>query len=49
MAGGGGTALSKLEAAIRGFQARELDPVDDDPKRMRTLIDALELEFSVRA
>jgi hypothetical protein len=46
MLGEGGTPLSKLEAAIREFQARELDPSEDDPKRMRTLIDAMELEFS---
>src|SRR5260370_2453340 len=42
----GETPLSKLQAAVGEFQARELDPSDDDPKRMRSLIDALELEFS---
>src|SRR5712671_4246716 len=46
MQGEGGTPLSKLEAAIREFQARELDSGDDDPKRLRAAIDALELEFS---
>jgi hypothetical protein len=45
MLGVGGTPLSKLEASIREFQAREHDPGDDDPKRMRSLMDALELEF----
>src|SRR5438445_12493018 len=46
MQGEGGTPLSKLEAAIREFQARELDSGDDDPKRLRAAIDALEGEFS---
>src|SRR2546425_9359337 len=46
MQGAGGTPLSKLEAAIREFQARELDSGDDDPKRLRAAIDALEGEFS---
>ncbi len=44
MSGEGGTPLSKLEAAVRAFQASR-DSADDDPKRMRSLIDALELEF----
>ena len=46
MLGEGGTPLSELEAAVREFQSRELDSSDDDPKRMRALMDALELEFS---
>ncbi|TMC00957.1 MAG: hypothetical protein E6J40_00720, partial [Chloroflexi bacterium] len=37
--------LSKLEAAVREFQARELDPTEDDPKRVRAVIDGLEVEF----
>src|SRR5712664_3479317 len=44
MSGEGGTPLSKLEAAVRAFQASR-DSTDDDPRRMRALIDALELEF----
>src|SRR5260370_12656160 len=40
------TPLSELEAAVRKFHAREVEAPDDDPKRMRSLIDALELEFS---
>src|SRR5260370_31078620 len=46
MLGEGGTPRSKREAAIREFQARGVDPSEDDPRRMRTLIDAMELEFS---
>src|SRR4029077_4029816 len=46
MQGEGGTPLSKLEAAVREFQAREVEPTDDNPKRMRALMDALEAEFS---
>jgi hypothetical protein len=46
MTGEGGTALSKLGAAVGEFQAREIDPSDDDPKRLRAFMDALELEFS---
>jgi hypothetical protein len=46
MQGEGGTPLSKLEAAVREFQAREVEPSDEDPKRMRALMDALEAEFS---
>jgi len=45
MVGIGVTSLSKLEVAIRDFH-REHEPVDDDPKRLRAAIDALELEFS---
>jgi len=41
--------LSRLEEAVRDFQRGEPDPIDDDPKRMRAVIDALELEFSSTA
>src|SRR4030081_445556 len=44
MVGEGGTALSKLEAAVREFQAREERRVDS--KGLRVVIDALESEFS---
>ena len=37
--------LAKLEAAVREFQARELDATEDDPRRVRALIDGLEVEF----
>src|SRR5476651_2301716 len=46
MSGVGGTALSKLEHALREFQRREPDPSDDDPKRLRAVQDGLEFEFS---
>src|SRR5229473_2096788 len=46
MLGEGGTPLSKLEAAVREFQARE-ERVD--LKGFRAVIDALEGEFSVEA
>ena len=45
MLGEGGTPLSRLEAAVREFQAREDRRVD--PKRLRALIDALDCEFAV--
>ncbi|TMD34356.1 MAG: DUF222 domain-containing protein [Chloroflexi bacterium] len=44
MLGQGGTALSKLEADVREFLARDDRRVD--PKRLRVVIDALEGEFS---
>src|SRR3981081_3601132 len=47
MSGEGGTALSKLEAAAREFQAREDRPVDNF--RLRAVIDGLEGEFSTNA
>src|SRR4030088_3247079 len=47
MSGEGGTALSKLEAAFREFQAREDRPVDNF--RLRAVIDGLEGEFSSNA
>src|SRR5471032_2212651 len=49
MSGVGGTALSKLEQALRDFQRREPDPNDDDPKRLRAVVDGLEFEFSSMA
>jgi len=45
MVGVGVTPLSKLEEAIRDFR-RDHEPSDDDPKRLRAVIDAMELEFS---
>src|SRR2546427_7214411 len=45
MVGVGVTSLSRLEAAIRDFH-RGHEPREDDPKRLRAAIDALELEFS---
>src|SRR6266849_7735345 len=45
MEGVGVTSLSKLEQAVRDFH-RDHEPSDDDPKRLRATIDALELEFS---
>jgi hypothetical protein len=47
MLGEGGSALSKLEAAVREFQAREDRRVD--PKRLRAVIDGLEGESSAEA
>jgi uncharacterized protein DUF222 len=48
MVGVGVTSLSRLEEAIRDFH-RDHEPSDDDPKRLRAAIDALELEFSSMA
>ncbi len=45
MLGEGGTPLSTLEETIRDFH-RDHEPSDDDPKRLRAAIDALELDFS---
>jgi hypothetical protein len=44
MSGEGGTPLSKLQEAVREFQARDERRVD--PKGLRSVIDALECEFS---
>ena len=44
MVGEGGTPLSRLEAAVREFQARQDRRVD--PKGLRSVIDALEGEFA---
>jgi hypothetical protein len=46
MAGEGGTPLSRLESAVREFEARDQELNDDDPKRLRAVIDALERQFS---
>jgi hypothetical protein len=45
MSGEGGTALSKLEAAAREFQAREERAVD--LKEFRAIIDALKNELAL--
>jgi hypothetical protein len=47
MLGEGGTPLSRLQAAVREFQAREERRVD--PRELRVVIDALEGEFSTNA
>ncbi len=47
MLGEGGTPLSKLQAAVREFQARDDRRVD--PKDLRAVIDALEGEFAAEA
>ena len=47
MSGVGGTPLSKLQAAVREFQAREERRVDS--KGLRAVIDALEGEFAGEA
>src|SRR6266568_328241 len=44
MLGEGGTSLSRLQAAVREFQAREERRVD--PETLRGVIDALEGEFA---
>src|SRR6202165_1681865 len=41
--------LDKLLAAIHEYQTRELDPADDDLRRLRAGIDGLEGEFSAMA
>src|SRR5712692_10094164 len=45
MVGVGVTSLSRLEEAVSDFH-RDHEPSDDDPKRLRAVIEALELEFS---
>jgi hypothetical protein len=49
MLGEGGTPLEKLLAAIRDYQARDLDPSEDDLERLRAGMDGLESEFSAMA
>ena len=49
MLGEGGTPLDKLLAAIRDYQARSLDPAEDDLQRLRGGMDGLESEFSAMA
>src|SRR6202158_4096999 len=49
MLGEGGTPLDTVLAAIREFQARELDPSEDDLPRLRAGMDGLEKEFSAMA
>src|SRR6202048_1895257 len=46
MLGEGGTPLDTVLAAIREFQARELDPSEDDLLRLGAAMDGLEKEFS---
>jgi hypothetical protein len=46
MLGEGGTPLDELLAAIRKYQAREVDPGDDDLKALRAGIDALKNELA---
>jgi hypothetical protein len=45
MLGEGGTPLDKLLAAIGEYRAREVDPMDDDLKLLRSIIDALKAEL----
>ena len=45
MLGEGGTPLDKLLAAIREYQAREVDPSEDDLKLLRSIIDGLKAEL----
>src|SRR6202171_667050 len=49
MLGEGGTPLEKLLAAILEYQARELDPSEDNLPRRRAGMDGLEKEFSAMA
>ncbi|HLQ16086.1 MAG TPA: DUF222 domain-containing protein, partial [Candidatus Eisenbacteria bacterium] len=49
MLGEGGTPLEELVGAIRKYQAREVDPRDDDLKLLRSAMDGLESEFSAMA
>ena len=41
--------LARLEEAVREYQRSEPEPAAEDPKRMRAVIDALDLEFSSMA
>ena len=49
MLGEGGTPLEKMLAAIREYQAREVDPCEDDLQSLRAGMDGLESEFSAMA
>src|SRR5258708_9442894 len=49
MLGEGGTSLEELVGAIRKYQAREVDPRDDDLKVLGSGMDGLESEFSAMA
>src|ERR1700730_14279254 len=49
MLGEGGSPLDKLLGAIREYQARELDPLEDDLARLRAGMDGLESEFAAMA
>src|SRR5258708_18291329 len=49
MLGEGGTPLEELVGAIRKYQAREVDPRDDDLRSLRAGMDGLESEFSAMA
>jgi hypothetical protein len=47
--GEGGTPLEELRQAIRKYQAREVDPREDDLESLRAGMDGLESEFSAMA
>jgi hypothetical protein len=49
MLGEGGTPLEELRQAIRQYQAREVDPLEDDLQSLRAGMDGLESEFSAMA
>src|SRR5260370_28956799 len=49
MLGEGGTPLEKVLTSIREYQARDLDPENDDLKSLRAGMDGLESEFSAMA
>src|SRR5258708_8191705 len=49
MLGEGGTPLEELVGAIRKYQARDLDPENDDLRSLRAGMDGLESEFSAMA
>jgi hypothetical protein len=49
MLGEGGTPLEELRQAIRKYQAREVDPREDDLQSLRAGMDGLESEFSAMA
>src|SRR5260370_16095639 len=49
MLGEGGTPLEELVGAIRKYQARDLDPENDDLRSLRAGMDGLESEFSTMA